>query len=77
MSQPLFGDDVYYADGSPNELADEAEDVAAFLTWAAEPKMMVRKRVGFLAVTFLSVLSVLLYFTNKRIWKPIKNKTEV
>ena len=77
MSQPLFGEDVEYADGHDNDLQAEAEDVAAFLMWAAEPKMMVRKRVGFLAVTFLTLLSVLLYLTNKRIWKPIKNKTEV
>jgi ubiquinol-cytochrome c reductase cytochrome c1 subunit len=77
MSQPLFGEDVEYADGHSNDLHAEAEDVAAFLMWAAEPKMMVRKRVGFLAVTFLTFLSVLLYLTNKRIWKPIKNKTEV
>jgi len=77
MSQPLFGEDVEFADGSPNDLASEAEDVAAFLMWTAEPKMMVRKRVGLLAVTFLTLLSVLMYYTNKRIWKPIKNKTEV
>ncbi len=77
MSQPLYGEDVEFSDGSPNDLRSESEDVAAFLMWAAEPKMMVRKRVGFLAVTFLSFLSVLMYLTNKRIWKPIKNKTDV
>ncbi|MEE9427108.1 MAG: cytochrome c1 [Paracoccaceae bacterium] len=76
MAQPLFGEDVEYADGHSNDLHHEAEDVAAFLMWTAEPKMMVRKRVGFLAVTFLTLLSVLLYLTNKRLWKPIKNKTE-
>ena len=77
MSPPLFGEDVDFADGHPNDLHHEAEDVAAFLMWAAEPKLMVRKRIGFLAVSFLTLLSVLLYFTNKRIWKPVKNKTEV
>ncbi|MFV2002162.1 MAG: cytochrome c1 [Paracoccaceae bacterium] len=74
MNPPLFGEDVDFADGSPNDLKSEAVDVAAFLMWTAEPKLEVRKRVGFLAVFFLSFLAVLLYFTNKRIWAPIKGK---
>ncbi len=77
MPPPLSGEDVDFADGSPNDLKSEAEDVAAFLMWAAEPKMMVRKYVGFIAVFFLSILSVLLYLTNKRLWKPIKHPNEV
>ncbi|WP_299925447.1 cytochrome c1 [uncultured Pelagimonas sp.] len=72
MGQPLYGEDVEYADGHPTTLHHEAEDVAAFLMWAAEPKMMARKQAGFTAVLFLSVLAVLLYLTNKRLWKPIK-----
>jgi ubiquinol-cytochrome c reductase cytochrome c1 subunit len=51
-----------------------AEDVSAFLMWAAEPHMMARKQTGFLAVMFLGLLSVLLYLTNKRIWAPVKGK---
>jgi ubiquinol-cytochrome c reductase cytochrome c1 subunit len=50
-----------------------SEDVAAFLMWAAEPKMMDRQEAGFRGVLFLAVLSVLLYFTNKRLWAPIKH----
>jgi ubiquinol-cytochrome c reductase cytochrome c1 subunit len=50
------------------------EDVAAFLMWAAEPKMMDRKHAGLTGVIFLTVLSVLLYLTNKRLWAPIKGK---
>ncbi len=76
MGQPLWGEDVEYADGHSNDLHHEAEDVAAFLMWAAEPKLMVRKYVGFMGVFFLTLLSVLLYLTNKRLWKPIKGKTE-
>jgi ubiquinol-cytochrome c reductase cytochrome c1 subunit len=76
MSPPLAGEDVEFADGSPNDLKHEAEDVAAFLMWTAEPKMMVRKYVGFMAVFFLTVLSVLLYLTNKRLWRPIKHPNE-
>ena len=77
MSQPLFGEDVEFADGSPNDIQSEAEDIAAFLMWTAEPKLVVRKRVGFIAVVFLSFLSVLMYYTNKRIWAPVKGKPKV
>ncbi|MGJ8582972.1 MAG: cytochrome c1 [Marinosulfonomonas sp.] len=76
MGPPLSGGDVEYADGHSNDLHHEAEDVAAFLMWAAEPKMMVRKQVGFVAVLFLGLLSVLLYLTNKRLWAPFKHKDE-
>ncbi len=74
MAQPLWGEDVDFDDGHDNSLHNEAEDVAAFLMWAAEPKMMARKHAGLTGVLFLTVLSVLLYLTNKRIWAPVKGK---
>lgn len=74
MSQPLWGDDVEYADGHSTELEEIAQDVSAFLMWTAEPKMMARKQAGLTGVIFLSVLTVLLYLTNKRLWAPHKGK---
>jgi ubiquinol-cytochrome c reductase cytochrome c1 subunit len=74
MSPPLYGDDVDFADGSSTELEAVAQDVAAFLMWTAEPKMMARKQAGLTGVLFLTILSVLLYLTNKRLWAPYKNK---
>jgi ubiquinol-cytochrome c reductase cytochrome c1 subunit len=54
-------------------IEQQAKDVAAFLMWAAEPKMMERKQAGFRRRRiFLIVLSALLYLTNKRLWAPIK-----
>ncbi|MHC0052245.1 cytochrome c1 [Actibacterium sp. D379-3] len=76
MSPPLVGEDVEFADGHSTELHHEAEDIAAFLMWTAEPKMMARQRAGFIGVLFLTMLTVLLYLTNKRIWAPIKHKTK-
>ncbi len=76
MAPPLAGEDVEYADGHSTDLHHEAEDVAAFLMWTAEPKMMARQHAGFVGVLFLSVLSVLLYLTNKRLWAPIKKKAK-
>ncbi|SLN39359.1 Cytochrome c1 precursor [Roseovarius albus] len=74
MAPPLAGEDVEFADGHSNELHHEAEDISAFLMWTAEPKMMARKQAGLSGVIFLTVLTVLLYLTNKRIWAPIKGK---
>ncbi|WP_176473799.1 cytochrome c1 [Actibacterium ureilyticum] len=72
MAPPLAGEDVEFDDGHANDLHHEAEDVSAFLMWAAEPKMMARKQAGLTGVLFLILVSVLLYLTNKKIWKPIK-----
>ncbi len=76
MAQPLWGDDVEYNDGTEATIEQQAEDVAAFLMWTAEPKMMARKNAGLTGVIFLTVLSVLLYLTNKRIWAPVKGKKD-
>jgi ubiquinol-cytochrome c reductase cytochrome c1 subunit len=76
MAPPLAGEDVDFDDGHSNELHHEAQDVAAFLMWAAEPKMMARQHAGFIGVLFLVILSSLLYLTNKRIWAPIKKSAQ-
>ncbi|WP_457647483.1 cytochrome c1 [Profundibacter sp.] len=76
MPPPLAGEDVEFADGSSNELEHEAIDVASFLMWTAEPKMMDRKKSGFIAVLLLTMLSVLLYATNKRLWAPVKQRAK-
>jgi ubiquinol-cytochrome c reductase cytochrome c1 subunit len=72
MAPPLEDGRVEYQDGHDNSIHHLAEDTAAFLMWAAEPKMMARKQAGFTAVIFLTILSVLLYLTNKRIWSAVK-----
>ncbi len=74
MAQPLWGEDVDFEDGSPNDIESIAVDVAAYLMWAAEPKMMARKESGFIAFFFMVFLAGLLYFTNKALWAPIKRK---
>ena len=77
MAPPLYGEDVAFDDGHANTVESQSEDVAAFLMWAAEPKMMARQQAGLTGVIFLTVLTVLLYLTNKRIWAPIKGKKNV
>ena len=74
MAPPLEDGQVEYADGHANDVHHMAEDVAAFLMWTAEPKMMARKWVGFVGVLMLALFGVLLYLTNKKLWAPIKRK---
>ncbi len=76
MGPPLEDGLVEFADGHSNDLHHMSEDIAAFLMWTAEPKMMARKQAGLTAVMFLTLLSVLLYLTNKRLWAPHKKKAK-
>ena len=72
MGQPLWGDDVLYTDGTEATIQQQSEDVAAFLMWTAEPNLMARKQWGLIFVGLLGLLSVLLYLTNKKIWRDVK-----
>ncbi|MFN3578513.1 MAG: cytochrome c1 [Tabrizicola sp.] len=76
MAPPLSDGQVTYADGTPATVDQMAMDVASFLYWAAEPKLMDRKNAGFVSVLFLVLLSTLLYLTNKRIWAGVKGKNQ-
>ncbi len=76
MAPPLDDDWVEFDDGSPTDLVSASKDVAAFLMWTAEPKLAARKQMGLVAIIMLTVLSVLLYLTNKRIWSPVKGKRD-
>lgn len=75
MPAPLVSDgQVTYAPDADNPAATKeqmAKDVAAFLTWAAEPKMEERKQMGVKVMIFLALLSVLLYFAYRRLWKDV------
>ena len=46
MPPPLTPGQVTFDDGTPSTVDQQAKDVAAFLTWAAEPKMEERKQIG-------------------------------
>lgn len=68
---------IDYDDGTPATAEQMARDVAAFLMWTAEPKMMARKQAGFVGVIILVVLASLLYLTNKKLWAPHKYGRDV
>ncbi len=69
MPPPLKEDSVTYSDGTPATLDQEAHDVVTFLSWASEPKMEERKRLGFGVMAFMVLLSVLLFLSYRRVWK--------
>jgi ubiquinol-cytochrome c reductase cytochrome b/c1 subunit len=71
MPPPLTDGQVTYDDGSPQTLVQYSQDVAAFLMWAAEPKLVQRKRIGFQVIIFLGVLTGLLYLTKKKVWSSV------
>lgn len=71
MPNPLSDGQVTYDDDAPQTVAQYSRDVAAFLTWAAEPKLEQRHRAGFQVLVFLIVLSGLLYFTKRKVWADV------
>jgi cytochrome c1 len=68
MPQPILDGAVKYSDGTPATLQNYSQDIAAFLTWASEPTMVERKKIGFRVIIFLIILSSLLYLTKRKIW---------
>lgn len=68
MAPPLFEDGVAYPDGTQASVEQMAEDVTMFLSWAAEPELEERKRLGIKVLLFLVVLTGLLYAVKRQIW---------
>jgi len=68
MPPPLSDGQVKYDDGSPETVNQYATDVAAFLMWAAEPHLEVRKEYGFRVIIFLLIFGALVYMTKRKIW---------
>lgn len=73
MPPPLSDELVDYEDGTPGTTEQYAKDVAHFLTWAAEPKMEVRKRTGIKVILFLLVFAGLMYAVKRQIWAGVKH----
>jgi ubiquinol-cytochrome c reductase cytochrome c1 subunit len=75
MAQPLAIDDqVTYDDGTKATVDQMAQDVAAFLTWTAEPNMVKRKQTGWAVLGFLLFATILAYLSKQQIWAAVKPK---
>lgn len=68
MAQPIEDGQVEYPDGTPTTVDQYGKDMAAFLSWAAEPHLMARKQMGLVVIFFLVVFAGLLYAVKKRVW---------
>ncbi len=54
---------------APSPTRDQmAQDVAAFLTWTAEPKLENRHRAGVATVLYLLIATVLAFLAYRNIW---------
>ena len=71
MPPPLADGKVTFDDKAPSTLDAEAKDVAAFLMWAADPKMEERKQTGLAVMIFLVLFAGLLYASYRTLWRNI------
>ncbi len=71
MAPPLAPDKVTFDDGTKSTVDQQAKDVAAFIAWASEPKMVERKEFGLAAMTYLLIFTGLLYWSYRRIWRNV------
>lgn len=74
MAPPLSDGQVTFDDGAPNDVRAMSKDVAAFLTWTAEPKMIERKALGLATLIFLIIATGLAYLSYQHIWAEAKGK---
>lgn len=69
MAPPLSADgQVTYSDGTNPSVDQMAQDVSAFLTWTAEPKLENRRAAGLATIIFLLIATGLAYMSYKNIW---------
>jgi len=75
MAPPISADgQVDYSDGTEATVSQMSADVAAFLTWTAEPTLVKRKQTGWPVLGFLLFATILAYLSKKQIWAGLKPK---
>jgi ubiquinol-cytochrome c reductase cytochrome c1 subunit len=73
MANPFLAGDglVKYDDGTPETVDNYARDVVAFLSWAADPSLEERKRMGLLVLLYIAITAILLGLAKRRIWRTV------
>ena len=74
MPNPLSDGLIEYNDGTEATEKQMAKDVVTFLAWAAEPHLESRHKIGFKAIIYLIIISILAYLSMKRLWSRIEPK---
>jgi ubiquinol-cytochrome c reductase cytochrome c1 subunit len=72
MAAPLLDGAVDYKDGSPNTLDQYTTDIAAFLTWTAEPYMVQRKETGLRVMLYVAFMTFIFYLNYRLIKRRVK-----
>ena len=74
MANPLSDGLVEYSDGTEATVEQMSKDITTFLMWTAEPHLEARHKMGFKAIVYLIILTILVYFSMKRIWSRIETE---
>ncbi len=69
MPNVLRDNAVTYADGTKASAAQEAADVAEFLTWSSDPDLAERHIIGLRTVIFFALLAMVALAAKRRIWR--------
>jgi ubiquinol-cytochrome c reductase cytochrome c1 subunit len=73
MPPPLSDDAVQYSDGTKATLAQESHDIVTFLSWASDPTLEERHRLGARVVIFLAAFSGVMYGVKRKVWSKIEH----
>ena len=74
MANQLSDGLVEYTDGTIATVEQMSKDVTTFLMWSAEPHLESRHQMGFKAIVYLIILTILVYFSMKKIWSRIETE---
>jgi len=74
MARVLYPGLVEFEDKTPATTEQMAKDVVTFLSWAAEPELDDRHRMGFQAMIILSTLTALSIWVKRFKWAGLKTR---
>ncbi len=73
MPPPLYKDSPIAYENGKGTHEENVRDVAAFLSWTADPKLNERKATGWYVMLYLLITTVLLYLGKKAVWARVKH----
>jgi ubiquinol-cytochrome c reductase cytochrome c1 subunit len=76
MSEPIIDGIVEYSDGTQATKEQISKDVTSFLVWASEPHLEAQHRMGFKAIIYLIILTILVYMSKQKVWSRFNSKKE-
>ena len=74
MAKPLSEGLIQYSDGTKATEEQMARDVTTFLSWAADPHLEARHKMGFRAIIYLIIITIFVYFSMKKVWSRTETK---